>query len=97
MFVPVLPVEVPVLLTSKAHSGVEVLALVATTSSTLLVQAPVELENNDSRILPSVSWKNNRLSPFGRATTATEVSFCSPLGTDVALPGDGETVGDEEL
>ena len=95
MFVPVLPVEVPVLLTSNAHSGVKDFAFVATISSTLLDQLPVELENSDSRILPSVSWKNNRLSPFGNATTATEVSFCSPLGRDDGEGGGG--VEDDEL
>ena len=84
-----LPVEVPVLFTRSAEIGVEFFALVATMSSMLLDQLPVELVNNDSRILPSVSWKNKRLSPFGNAITATEVSFCNPLGRSVAEAAGG--------
>ena len=93
MFVPVLPVEVPVLFTRSADIGVEFFALVATMSLMLLDQLPVEFVNNDSRMLPSVSWKNNRLSPFGNAITANEVSFCNPSGRDVAGAAGG---GDDE-
>ena len=92
---PVPSEEVPVLFTSNAESGVESFALVATTSLGLLTQLPVELVYRLSLILPAVSWKNSLLSPFGSATTETDVSFWSPWGRSVAAADEAAEGGGE--
>ena len=89
--------EVPVLLISKAAIGVAFLAFVATRSLTLLVQLVEELEYRASLMFPSFSWKNNLLSPFGRAMTAMDVPFLRPCGRVVGAEGGADVVAGWEL